>query len=118
MNLTRIGRQFHTAPGVVEQLAADFMLPMPTRGSHLELAHVPRPLRVVSVVLRPRAEVGVLAPPSVVVFTEYEPAVSLETAKARGWEVVPGLPQPPEARVTLVSPSELGLRVRSFVTVR
>jgi len=25
---------------------------------------------------------------------EYEPAVSLEDAKAHGWEPVPGLPQP------------------------
>jgi hypothetical protein len=95
MNLTRVVGQFHTAPGVVEQLACDFVLPMPTCGSHLALANVPRPLRVVSVVLRPRAEVGVLAPPSVVAFCEYEPAVSLEDAKARGWEMVPGLPQPP-----------------------
>ena len=94
MTLTRVVRQFLTAPSVVEQLAADFMLPMPTMGAFLALAHVARPLRVVSIVLRPRADTGVPAPPSVVAFTEYEPAVSFEDAKARGWELVPGLPQP------------------------
>ncbi len=90
MTLTRVVRQFLTAPSVVEQL----MLPMPTMGAFLALANVARPLRVVSIVLRPRAETGVAAPPSVVAFTEYEPAVSFEDAKARGWELVPGLPQP------------------------
>ena len=96
--LTRVVRQFLTAPGVVEQLAADFVLPdMPTMGTFLALAHVPQPLKVVSVVLRPRPEVGEPAPPGVVVFTEYEPAVSLEAARAHGWALAPGLPQPPEA---------------------
>jgi hypothetical protein len=33
--LTRVVRQFLTAPGVTEQLVADFMLPMPTMGAHL-----------------------------------------------------------------------------------
>jgi len=83
---------------MVDQLAADFMLPMPTMGAYLSLVHVPRPLRVVGVVPRPRADLGVVAPPSVIVFTEYEAAASLEGAKAHGWELVPGLPQPPEAR--------------------
>jgi hypothetical protein len=91
MDLTRVAKQFHVAPGVTEQLAAEFILPMVTMGAHLALAHVPHPLRVVSVVLRPRAEVGVRAPPSIVAFTEYEPPASLEDAKARGWEMVPGL---------------------------
>jgi len=68
------------------------MLPMPTIGAYLSLVHVPRPLRVVGVVLRPRADLGVVAPPSVIVFTEYEAAASLEGAKAHGWELVPGLP--------------------------
>ena len=101
MTLTRVVRQFLTEPGVVEQLAADFTLPdTPTMGTYLALAHVPHPLRVVSVVLRPRAEpggVGVVVPPGVVIFTAYEPAASLEDARAHGWEPIPGLPQPPEA---------------------
>jgi len=84
--------------GLTGTLAADFMLPMPTMGAYLSLVHVPRLLRVVGVVLRPRADLGVVAPPSVIVFTEYEAAASLEGAKAHGWELVPGLPQPPEAR--------------------
>ena len=33
----------------------------------------------------------------VIAFTEYEPAVSLDDARAHGWEPVPGLPHPPEA---------------------
>jgi hypothetical protein len=74
MNLTRVTRQFHVAPGVTEQLAADFILPMVTMGP---ISRLPA--------------CRVLAPPSIVA-----PAVSLEDAKARGWEVVPGLPQPPE----------------------
>jgi hypothetical protein len=97
MILTRVVRQFLTAPGVVEHLAADFLLPMPTMGASLSLAHVGHLLRVVGVVLRPRADTSVSTPPAVVAFTEYEAAASLEDAKARGWEVVPGLPQPPEA---------------------
>jgi hypothetical protein len=99
--LTRVVRQFHLEPGVVGQLAADFTLPdTPTMGTYLALAHVLHLLRVVSVVLRPRAEpggVGVVVPPGVVAFTEYEPAVSFEEARGHGWEPVPGLPQPPQA---------------------
>ena len=48
--------------------------------------------------LKPHASLGVAAPPSVIVYTEYEAAVSLEDAQADGWEVVAGLPQPPETR--------------------
>ena len=48
--------------------------------------------------LKPHASMGVAAPPSVIVFTEYEAAVSLEDAQAHGWGVVAGLPQPPETR--------------------
>jgi hypothetical protein len=44
------------------------------------------------------ARILVAAPPSVIVFTEYEAAVSLEDAQAHGWGVVAGLPQPPETR--------------------
>ncbi len=96
MTLTRVVRQFLTAPGIVEQLAADFALPdTPTVGTWLALAHAPQPLRVISVVLRPRAEVGVPSPPGVVVFTAYEPAASLDEARAHEWEPGPGLPQPP-----------------------
>jgi hypothetical protein len=73
------------APGVIEQLAADFTLPdTPTLGSYLALAHVPQPLKVVSVVLRPRPESDVTAPPGVVIFTAYEPVVSHEDARAHG----------------------------------
>lgn len=98
VTLTRVVRPFLTARAVVEQLAADFMLPdTPTIGTYLALAHVPHPLEVVSVVLRPRPEADAAAPPGVVVFTEYEPAASLEDARAHGWEPAPGLPHPPEA---------------------
>lgn len=83
MILTRVVRQFLTAPGVVEHLAADFLLPMPTMGASLSLVHVPRPLRVVGVVLRPRADVGVVAPPSVIAFTEYEAAECLWDSRNR-----------------------------------
>lgn len=62
MIATRIVRQFLAASGVVEQLAADFVLPdAPTMGIYLALAHVPQLLKVVSVALRLRAEVGVVA---------------------------------------------------------
>jgi len=98
-HLVRVVRQFRTAPGITEQLAADFMLPMPTMGAYLGLAHIARPLRVVSVILRPWTDVGLATahPPYVEAFTEYEAAASLEDAKAHGWELMPGLPRPPEA---------------------
>jgi hypothetical protein len=60
--LTRVIRQFLTAPAVVEELAADFMFPLVTMGTHVVLAPVGRPLRVVSVILRPRADEGEPAP--------------------------------------------------------
>lgn len=62
MILTRVIRQFLTAPAVVEELAADFMFPLVTMGTHVVLAPVGRPLRVVSVILRPRADEGEPAP--------------------------------------------------------
>ena len=98
-HLVRVVRQFQTTPGITEQLAAHFMLPVPTMGAHLELAHVARPLRVVSVILRPWTDVGLATahPPYVEAFTEYEPAVAFENAKVHGWELMPGIPQPPGA---------------------
>ena len=96
-NLVRVVRQFLVAPKIAEQLGADFLLPMPTMGAYLTLAHVRRPLRVVSVVFRPRAHGDESTSPTVVAFTEYEPAAaSLEAARAHGWQPVPGLPQPRE----------------------
>jgi hypothetical protein len=44
---------------------------LPTMGAYLSLAHIGRPLRVVSVILRARGRVGELRLPAILAFTEY-----------------------------------------------
>lgn len=96
MILARVVRQFETAAGVSVALEQDFVFnDTPTMGTKLDLANVPEPLEVVSVTMRPRAETGVPAPPSIECYTAWEPADRLEIARQAGWRD-PGARRTPE----------------------
>lgn len=88
MILAAVVRQFEERPGVARTLEKHFVLPdTPTVGTLLRIAGEPDgPLEVVSVVIHARPEVvGVVQPPAVEVFTEYEPGAAAEPARAHGW---------------------------------